>query len=335
TRPFAASAQEEMESLEEIATPGHSSVEAVAEFLGVPAAKVMKTLLYNSDQGLVAVLVRGDREINEAKLASHLGAGFLELANEEQVREATGAPVGFAGPVGLKEKGVRIVADQSVRGMRNFVVGANRADAHLMGVNAERDVHLEEMADLLLVASGDPCPRCEEGTLQIYRGIEVGHIFQLGTKYSQPMGCTFLDQNGASQAMIMGCYGLGIGRTVAAAIEQNHDEHGIVWPLPLAPFSVLLSALNPDDEQVKETAEGLYRELSEAGVEVLYDDRDERPGVKFKDADLIGIPIRLVVGARSLANGQVELSRRRDRERQMVPVADASARVQGLLSEDV
>ncbi len=332
TRPFAVTEEEE-EKLEEVETPGQSSVEAVAEFLGVPAAKVVKTLLYDSDQGLVAVLVRGDREVNEAKLASHLGAAYLELANEDRVSEATGAPVGFAGPVGLAGRGIRILADQSVRGMRNFVVGANRADAHLKGVNPGRDVSLEDFADLLLVAAGDPCPRCEEGTLEIYRGIEVGHIFQLGTKYSEPMGCTFLDQNGASQAMIMGCYGLGIGRTVAAAIEQNHDEHGIIWPLPLAPFSVLLIALNPDDEAVRGTAEKLYQELLDSGVEVLFDDRDERPGVKFKDADLIGIPIRVVVGSKSLAGGQIELSLRRDRERRMVAVDDALSEVQALLSE--
>ena len=208
--------------------------------------------------------------------------------------------------------------------------GANKEDAHYTGVNPGRDVQLSEFADFLLVHGGDACPRCD-GTLEVFRGIEVGHIFKLGDKYSKALGCTFTDEAGAELPMIMGCYGLGIGRTVAAAIEQNHDADGIIWPRPLAPFEVLLAGLNPDDAEVRRVTEGLYDQLREKGVEVFYDDRDERPGVKFKDADLIGLPVRLVVGAKSLKDGQVEVSLRRDRAKHLVAVGDAVAKVLELL----
>ena len=315
--------------LREVATPAQHTVTEVAAFLGVEPDQIVKTLLYESDLGPVAVLIRGDREVNEAKLKNVLGADWLELAGEETVRRLTGAPVGFAGPVGLAEE-VRLLADRSLDGVESFVCGANKADAHLVGARVGRDVELSEYHDLLLVGGGDPSPR-GEGTLELFRGIEVGHIFKLGTKYSEPMGCTFADETGADQPMIMGCYGLGIGRTVAAAIEQNHDEGGIVWPLPLAPFEVLLIALNANDEAVQEEAERIYGELRERGADVLYDDRDERPGVKFKDADLLGIPVRIVVGARSLEKGEIELSLRQDREKVIVSRADAVAKALEML----
>jgi prolyl-tRNA synthetase len=316
------------QDLQEVATPGKKAVEDVARFLKIAPKRIVKTLIYETEKGLVAALIRGDREVNEVKLLNHLDVERLELANEEKVREATGAPVGFAGPVGLK--GVRLVADESVRHLVNFAVGANKEDTHYTGVNWGRDVDLSDFADFLLVAGGDSCPRCD-GKLEAFRGIEVGHIFKLGAKYSQAMGCNYTDEAGAEHPMIMGCYGLGIGRTVAAAIEQNHDQDGIVWPRPLAPFEVLLAGLNPDDEEVKRVAEQLYGELREKGVEVFYDDRDERPGVKFKDADLIGLPVRLVIGAKSLKDGKVEVSLRRDREKQLVPVAEAVSKVLELL----
>ena len=328
--PEGAAAQEEIEEMREVATPGKSSVEDVAAFLGVPASRVVKTLIYDTEKGLVAALVRGDREINEVKLTNLLDVQHLALASEEKVREATRSPVGFAGPVGLP-KGLRVVADEGVRGLTNFVCGANKGDAHLVGVNWGRDVDLSEFHDLLLVAGGDPCPRCD-GTLEVFRGIEVGHIFKLGTKYSQAMGCNYTDEAGAEHPMIMGCYGLGIGRTVAAAIEQNHDADGIIWPRPLAPFEVLLAALNPNDEAVRRAADDIYDALRAREVDVLYDDRDERPGVKFKDADLVGFPVRLVVGAKSLAGGKVEVSLRRDRVKHQVPVAEAAAKVMELLA---
>jgi prolyl-tRNA synthetase len=331
-RPLAATrAGGEAEELAEVATPGATTIAEVTELLGVTAARLVKTLVYETEAGPVVALVRGDRDLNEAKLAGFLGCQHLKMAGEAEVERVTGAPVGFAGPVGLAP-GIRKIGDNSVRQSSNFVVGANKADAHFTGVNWGRDVDLSEWADLLLVTGGDGCPRCD-GTLELHRGIEVGHIFKLGTKYSQAMECTYLDDHGDSHPMTMGCYGLGIGRTVAAAIEQNHDENGIIWPLPLAPFEVLVMALNPNDEQVVEVADRLYERLQQQGVEVLYDDRDERPGVKFKDADLIGIPVRLVVGAKSLAAGEVELSLRRDREKILVPVENAIERVLELLSD--
>jgi prolyl-tRNA synthetase len=318
------------EELLEVSTPAATTIADVTDLLEVGAERLVKTLVYETEEGPVLALVRGDRDLNEAKLAGFLGAQHLKMAGDELVERVTGAPVGFAGPVGLPQA-VRIVADESIRDSTNFVVGANKADAHFTGVNWGRDVDLSEWTDLLLVTGGDGCPRCD-GSLELHRGIEVGHIFKLGTKYSEAMHCTYLDDQGASHPMTMGCYGLGIGRTVAAAIEQNHDENGIIWPLPLAPFEVLVMGLSSRDEQVVEAADRLYGQLNEQGVEVLYDDRDERPGVKFKDADLVGIPVRLVVGAKSLAEGQVEVSRRRDGEKILVPVENAIEKVKELLA---
>jgi prolyl-tRNA synthetase len=329
TRGLPMPGPQEPVEMTEVETPAATTIGQVTEMLGATADQLVKTLIYDTEKGVVAVLVRGDREINEFKLAGHLGVEHLKMASDELVTRTTGAPVGFAGPVGLPE-GVRLVGDESVRGLTNFVCGANKGDAHLTGVNWNRDVDLSDFADLLLVGDGDPCPRCN-GTLEVYRGIEVGHIFKLGTKYSVAMGCTFLDENGESQPMIMGCYGLGIGRTVAAAIEQNHDEDGIIWPRPLAPFEVALLALNIQDESVVRAADELYAALEAQGIEVFYDDRDERPGVKFKDADLIGLPVRMVVGSKSLAAGKVELSLRRDKEKHLVSVAEAVAKVRELL----
>ena len=223
-----------------------------------------------------------------------------------------------------------MVADRSLEGLGGFVCGANRADAHLVGARLGRDLALSGFHDLLLVRGGDPSPR-GEGALEAFRGIEVGHILKLGAKYSRSMAATYTDETGAEHPMIMGCYGLGIGRTVAAAVEQNHDEAGIIWPRPLAPFEVLLMALNPNDAAVREAADRIYGELRERGADVLYDDRDERPGVKFNDADLLGVPVRIVVGGRSLAEGKVEVSRRRDREKIPVPPSEAVAKALELL----
>jgi prolyl-tRNA synthetase len=330
-RPLVSAAlEEEPAELEEVSTPEATTIAEVTDLLHVGAERLVKTLVYETEEGPVLALVRGDRDLNEAKLAGFLGAQHLKLAGDDVVEKVTGAPVGFAGPVGLPQR-VRMVADESLRGASNVVVGANKADAHFTGVHWGRDVDLSEWTDLLLVTGGDGCPRCD-GTLELHRGIEVGHIFKLGTKYSEAMHCTYLDDQGASHPMTMGCYGLGIGRSVAAAIEQNHDENGIIWPLPLAPFEVLVMALSTKDEQVVEAADRLYGQLVEQGVEALYDDRNERPGVKFKDADLIGVPVRLVIGAKSLAEGQVELSLRRDGEKILVPVENAIEKVRELLA---
>ncbi|MEP7011166.1 MAG: proline--tRNA ligase [Acidobacteriota bacterium] len=312
-----------------VPTPGHTSVEEVAKFLGVEPGQVVKTLIYETEKGIVAVAIRGDREVNEVKLLNLLDVQHLALASEEKVHQATGAPVGFAGPVGLPNT-VELIADPSVRGLTGFVCGANQADAHHVGVEWGRDAQPSRWADLLLVTGGDACPRC--GTaLELFRGIEVGHIFKLGDKYSKALACNYTDEGGAEKPMIMGCYGLGVGRTVAAAIEQNHDADGIIWPRPLAPFEVLLAALNPNDPAVVETAERIYDDLRAKGIDVLYDDRDERPGVKFKDGDLIGLPVRVTVGAKSLADGKVEVSLRRDREKLGIPVAEAVGKVMELL----
>ncbi|HVS30181.1 MAG TPA: proline--tRNA ligase [Thermoanaerobaculia bacterium] len=299
-------------------TPGTQSIDDVGRFLGKPTSELVKTLVFDTDNGAVMVLVRGDREANEVKVKNFLGAGTLEMLADSSFEAATGAPAGYCGPVGTKC--ARVLADVALKGRVNWIVGGNKRDTHIGGVNPGRDFSEPEYGDFTTVFAGDPCPRC--GTaLEIYRGIEVGHVFKLGTKYSEKMNCVFLDEKGERQPMIMGCYGLGIGRTVAAAVEQSHDADGIIWPMPVAPFEVVVTSLGKE-ESVLRTATEVYEKLAESGIEVLFDDRDERPGVKFKDADLIGFPLRIAVGAKSLANGQIEWSWRRDRAKQLgAPVA--------------
>jgi prolyl-tRNA synthetase len=238
---------------------------------------------------------------------------MLEMLSDAKFEAATDGPVGYCGPVGTKCK--RVLADVSLKGRVNWVVGGNKKDTHISGANPGRDFPEPEYADFTTVFAGDPCPRCGH-KLEIYRGIEVGHVFKLGTKYSEAMNCVFLDEKGERQPMIMGCYGLGIGRTVASAVEQSHDADGIIWPMPIAPFEAVVTTIGKEEAVVR-TATEIYEKLVAAGIDVLLDDRDERPGVKFKDADLIGFPLRIAVGAKSLANGQVEWSLRRDRAKQL------------------
>jgi prolyl-tRNA synthetase len=276
------------------------------------------------------VLVRGALEVNEVKLKNLLGCLHLQLASEQKIEQITGGPQGFSGPVGLTD--VRIVADTTVMELAVAATGANAADTHLVGVVPGRDFAPDVVADLRLARQDDPCPSCGE-PLRETRGIEVGHIFKLGTKYSKAMKCNYLDDKGDERPMIMGCYGLGVGRTLAAAIEQSHDDRGIIWPLPLAPFEVVLLVLNADQPEVVAAAEQLYDELVAAGVDVLFDDRQERPGVKFNDMDLIGFPVRVVVGKRGIDSGEIELSLRRDGEKRPTPLADAVSAVQGLLEK--
>ncbi len=295
--------------MNKVSTPGMKTVEEVTGFLKVPSRDLVKTLIYESDKGAVAILVRGDHEVNEAKLRSVLGCNELSLAGDETIAETTHAPRGFAGPVGL---GVSITADNAVRQMSGFVTGGNEGDAHFTNVNLD-DFKVDAFADIRMVTEDDPCPRCN-GKLRLSRGIEVGHVFKLGTKYSEALGATFLDANGKEQLIVMGCYGIGVGRTVAAAIEQNHDEDGIIFPVPIAPFQVLILPINIDKNEVRDTSEFLYRSLNEEGYDVLLDDRDESPGIRFKDADLIGIPIRLTVSKRTLKEDVVELKSRRTGE---------------------
>lgn len=302
---------------ESVATPGRHTVEEVAAFLGVPAAAVVKTLLYIADGTAVAALVRGDRELNEIKFKNLLGANELRLASPEEVEAVTAAPVGFAGPVGLAD--VRLYADRELTLAADWIVGANAADAHLRHVDLRRDATIVAFADLRQVAPGDVCPKCGQ-PVAFTRGIEVGHVFKLGTKYSKAMNATFLDEAGKEQCMIMGCYGIGVSRVVAACIEQNHDEHGIVFPPPVAPFEVALLNLNAKDEASVAAVETLYATLTAAGVETLLDDREERPGIKFKDADLMGFPLQLVLGGKGLARGVVETKDRRTGDKGELPL---------------
>jgi prolyl-tRNA synthetase len=295
-------------AVEKVATPGKRTIEEVSSFLGLSAKDLVKTLIYVADGKPVAVLVRGDRNLNEIKLKREIGARELALAGDKVVEEVTSAPVGFAGPVGLT---IPIYCDVEVCAMPAFVCGANAADAHYKNVVAKRDYTPTTCGDFRDAAVGDACPRCEKGHFVGYRGVEVGQVFFLGTKYSTPMKCNFLDTDGKEKPMIMGCYGIGVTRIAAAAIEQNHDKDGIVWPVAIAPFEVALLSLQAGDAQVTEVAERLYAELGKAGIEVLFDDRDERPGVKFKDADLVGLPYRIAVGKKGVAEGVVELKARR------------------------
>ncbi len=297
--------------LEKIDTPGMRTIEDVCKFLQVESHRLVKTLLYQTSvKEIIAVLIRGDHEANEIKINRLLNTTELTLADPETVARVTSAPVGFAGPVGLKE--VRILADQAVQAMKNFVVGGNAKDTHLQNVNWDRDFKVEAFADLRQAQAGDPSPLTKK-PLSAARGIEVGHVFLLGTKYSEAMEATFLDEQGKETLAIMGCYGIGVGRTAAASIEQNHDAKGMIWPPSIAPFHVHLLPVTTS-EKVLDTSKNLYQALTKAGIEVLWDDREERAGVKFNDADLIGIPYHLTIGDKGLKNSIVEIKHRRTGE---------------------
>ncbi len=296
----------EVGALEEVSTPGKRTIEEVSEFLGVDPSRTAKTLLFATDLGVVAAVVRGDHTVNPIKVKNVAGANVAELAGEATVVESTGAPVGFAGPVGL---GVPVYVDHALKDAGGFVVGANRVDTHYRDAVAGRDFPVAGWTDLREIAAGDPCPRCGEA-VNVRRGIEVGHVFRLGTKYSEAMGATCLDDQGKERPLVMGCYGIGIGRTAAAAIEQNHDGDGICWPVPIAPWEVVVLPIRVTDEATREAVEGLTSGLEARGVEVLVDDRDERAGVKFKDADLLGIPLRITLGPRGLKEGVAEVRER-------------------------
>ena len=317
--------------LEMISTPGARTIEEVAGVLGAAPEYLVKTLVYVADGTPVAALVRGDREINEIKLRRLLGAKELYMADEATVEKVTGAPRGFAGPVGLA--GVRVVADHEVAVMRNFIAGANQADAHYVHVNIGRDFTPTEYADLRTAVAGDRCPVAPQYTLTEARGIEVGHIFKLGTKYSAAMGATFNEEDGSIRAVQMGCYGIGNSRLLAALVEASYDDDGIIWHPSIAPFSVVIVLASLKDEAVVAAGQKLHDELTARGIDVMLDDRDERPGVKFKDADLVGYPVRVVIG-KGLASGNVEVRARRDAaSTREVPVGEAAAAVAALLEE--
>lgn len=324
------SPQLEPEAMEPVLTPHMRTIEDLAAFLQLPAKRLIKTLFFEADGQPTAVLVRGDRELNETKLKNTLKCIKLDFASEETVQRCTGADVGFVGPVGLT--GVRIVADLEVPQMTNAVVGANRNDYHLINVNPGRDFAIDLTADLRTLEPGEPCPKCGE-PLESIRGIEVGHIFKLGKKYSRALNASFLDENGKEQLAVMGCYGIGISRTMAAAIEQNYDEDGIIWPVPIAPYHVVVVPVSTRDPEQMRIAEQIYRELLNGGCEVVLDDRNERPGVKFKDADLVGYPFRLTVGSRAAAEGTVEIRSRKTGETVVLPVDRAAAAAIQMVTE--
>ncbi|MFY9551388.1 MAG: proline--tRNA ligase [Thermoanaerobaculia bacterium] len=318
--------------LAEVETPGKGGIADVVEFLGITASRMIKCLVYETEQGFVVALLRGDLDVNEVALKNALRVDHLALASEDKVEKATGAPVGYVGPHKLPAEKLRIVADESIRDAVNAVTGAGRRDWHVAGFVQRRDAKVSEWALFAQARAGDPCPRCGK-PLDIARGIEVGHIFKLGAKYSTALKCEYTDEKGETRPAVMGTYGIGVGRTMAAAVEQHHDADGIVWPLALAPFEVALVSLNPSDEATRREADALYEALQAAGLEVFYDDRDERPGVKFKDADLIGFPIRLNVGGRALKEGNVEVVARRDKSARAVPKGEAVEAVRTLRAE--
>ena len=307
--------------LQKIETPGKRKVGAVTDFLNISAKDLVKTLVYMADGKPVAVLLRGDHEVQPVKLKNLLGVNEVELATDKEAFDAAGVPTGYLGPINIA---ISMVADLEVPLMKNFTVGGNEKNYHCLNANFGRDFQIEQenIADLRMITPDDNCPSCG-GELELTKGIEVGHIFKLGTAYSEALGASFLDSDGKEKPFVMGCYGIGVSRVIAAAIEQNHDKDGIIFPMPIAPFQVALLNLMPKEEEICEAANRLYTDLSERGLEVLLDDRDERPGSKFKDADLLGIPVRVTVGKRFKNDGLVELKMRASGEAVDLSVAEA------------
>ncbi len=316
-----------------VSTPGKTSIEEVSAFLDTVPSRLVKTLILIADGKPVAALVRGDHELNEVKVARKLGVTSLEMADAKTVEKLTNAPVGFAGPIDL-DNSVRIIADVSLKDMKNFTVGANRKDHHYINCNWGMDMPEPIFADIRIIKASDPCPKCG-GKIEIKRGIEVGHVFKLGTKYSESLGATYLDKDGKQCPMVMGCYGIGVGRTLAAAIEQHNDQNGIIFPKAIAPFSVIISLLNPKDEEMTKVAEKLYTDLESQGIETLLDDRNMRPGVKFKDAELIGIPLRITIGNKLKKQGLIELYDRQSSKTIEIPVDQAMTTITESLQSDI
>jgi prolyl-tRNA synthetase len=315
--------------LEEIATPEAETIEEVAGFVGVPTNQTLKAVFYFADGEFVFVTIRGDLEVNETKLRNTLKCTELRLATEGEVNEA-GIVAGFASPIGVK--GVKVVADDSITSGSNFIVGANKPGYHFRNANYPRDFQVDLMADIALAQSGDRCPSCQ-GKLSSARGIEVGHVFKLGTFISERFGASFLDNDGTSRPIVMGCYGIGLGRVLAAIVEQSHDDKGIIWPLSVTPYRVHLCPLNLEKPAVLPTVEKIYQKLQKEGIEVLLDDRDDSPGVKFNDADLLGIPLRLTLSPRTLQSQSVEAKWRTEKEAQLLPLENLAAGVKKLLDE--
>ncbi len=299
-------------TLEMIETPQVTTAEMVAGFFDLPLKKIIKTMFYQVGEEIVAAIVRGDRSINEIKLQRLSAADIIELASPEKVKEITGAESGYVGPVGLVEKGIKVFADEEIKTMVNAVCGANKAQYHFRNVRPERDFQVTAYVDLRLIEPGESCPQCPS-TLKSARGIEVGQVFKLGTKYSKALNAKYVDENGAENFIVMGCYGIGVSRTMAAAVEQNNDNEGIIWPVAIAPYHAVVIPVAVNDPVLKQAAEELYHELEQCGIETVIDDRNERAGVKFKDADLIGYPVRLTVGKKMLEEGLIEVKLRKDK----------------------
>lgn len=327
TVEMGAASPAECPPIEEVATPDIRTIDALAAFFKCDASCFIKTLIYLADGTPVAVIVPGSRDLNEHKLKRLLGAKKVELADEATIQKVTGAPVGFAGPVGIQTP---IYADNSLRNRVNLITGANKRDTHIRHVDLARDASVKAFEDLAVVVAGDACPRCGKA-LQLKRGIEVGHVFKLGTKYTESFDAKYLNDKGQSELMVMGCYGIGVTRTLQAIIEQSHDADGIVWPISVAPFAVNLLLLDPKDAAVCTVVDQLEKDLQARGIDVFVDDREERPGVKFKDADLIGCPIRIVAGAKGLAKGGVEVKLRTTKEIDLVPVEHAVEKISNLV----
>lgn len=315
---------EEMKELKEVHTPGVTSIDELAKFFNIEAGKFGKTLIYYADGKSVAVVVRGDREVNETKVANAIGGAVeFELASETTIKEVTGAEVGFAGPIGIKTD--YLLIDQEVADQKNIIIGANKTEYHVENANYGRDFE-GTVGDFRNVEEGDKCTKCGSA-LEVARGVEVGHIFKLGTKYSESMGATYLDKNGKTQPIVMGCYGIGVERTAAAVIEQHHDENGIIWPLSIAPYHVVVVPVNMKKEEQVKAAEKIYNELKDMGVEVLLDDRDERVGFKFKDSELIGIPMRITVG-KDITDGKVEFKLRSESDKEVIALDEIKSKIE-------
>ena len=321
-----------LQSLEKVATPGASTIEQVSGFLKCQPTDLIKTLIYLADGKPIAVLVCGDHDANEGKIRRAARAERIELAPPDVIEKVTGAAVGFAGPVGMKEK-IPILADREVQKMVNAATGANATDTHLTGVNSPRDFQPDATVDLRNAVDGDPCPRCK-ATLSLRQAIEVGHVFKLGTKYTESLGARFLDAEETLHPIIMGCYGIGVNRIIAGMIEISHDADGIIWPVSLAPYEVLIVPVKVPDEEIMEAAAKLHDRLAAAGIDALLDDRDCRAGVKFKDADLIGIPLRVVVGQRGLQEGKLEIKWRWEKEATKISLDDAAETLAELIREE-
>ncbi len=316
-----------LQPIGEVFTPEKHTIQEVGTFLNVKPSQMVKTMIYISNGQPVAILLRGDHEVNETKLTKILGQDTVALADHNAIERVTGARVGFAGPVGLQTK---IIADQAVSVLRNFVTGANKSDTHLVNVNAERDFKIDRIADVRYVTKGDKCPRCNH-EIDISQGIEIGHVFKLGTKYSDALKAKFLDANGKEKSMIMGCYGIGVNRIIAALIERSHDANGILWPISLAPYKAIIIPVNVNDAASMQVANHIYEDLTNiAGIEVLLDDRDQRPGVKFKDADLIGIPIKIIIGKKFTETKELEIKLRKSGETFLTPPEEVRSKIKQL-----